>query len=339
MKKLITILFVLSSFTCIGQTFKSKREESLIRKTLIDPSPQEIEEILFDLRKQDLSPKDVVIHDSITLPNTNRLYILSHTVERNKHYGAVIVPDHSDMKKMPIIVFATGGDGMHTEFDISRDFNHSAVRFPSFLGEELDDKFIVVIPSFRGQQLIIGDKRYQSEGNVGDAFDGATTDALAFLNVAIQSFGQADESHIAIYGGSRGGTVALLASSRDKRIKRAIVVAAPTDMKALYLLYPDQFKLLFFNDLLTRKISESGARKKFISSSPIYFVKELPIVQLHHDINDPFVPSEFARRLIDDMETNGKNVKPYFYEEGIHGFWSDKDYWKRIQGFIRPLSE
>ena len=333
------ILCALSSFVCcIGQTSKSKDEESLIKKILIDPSPQEIKEVLFDLRKQDLSPKGVVIHDSIVLSNTNRLYILSHEVEGNKHYGAVIIPDHDDIKKLPVIVFATGGDGMHTEFDISQSFNHHAAQFPSFLGEGLDKKFIVVIPSFRGQQLIIGNKKYQSGGNVGDVFDGATTDAIAFLNVTIKTFSQADESRIAIYGGSRGGTVALLASSRDKRIKRTIVVAAPTDMKALYLLYPDQFKLLFFNDLLTGKITEREARKKFISSSPIYFTNELPAVQLHHDKHDPFVPAEFARRLMDSTKADG-NINLYFYEEGIHGFWADKNFWKRVQEFIQPLSE
>src|SRR3546814_924358 len=149
MTKLMTILFDLSFFTCTGQTSKSKDEDGLLKKILIDPSPQEIEEILSDLRKQDLSPKSVVIHDSILLSNGNSLYILSHKVESKIHYGAVIIPQHNDIKKLPVIVFATGGDGMHKEFDISRDFNHPAARFPSFLGEGFDTKFIVIIPSFR----------------------------------------------------------------------------------------------------------------------------------------------------------------------------------------------
>src|SRR5688500_8634528 len=135
MKKMIVILLALYTFTCVGQTSNSNEEESLIRKILTDPSPQEIKEILYDLRKQNVSPNDVVIHDSITLSNSNRLYILSHKVEGNNHYGAVIIPDRSDIRQLPVIVFATGGDGMHKEFDISQDFNHSAAQFPSFLGE------------------------------------------------------------------------------------------------------------------------------------------------------------------------------------------------------------
>ena len=339
MKRLMVILYVFSLFTCAAQTSKNTNEESLLRKILMDPSPQEIKEILDDLRKQDLSAKDVVIHDSVLLSNSNTLYVLSHKVDGLTHYGAVIIPANSSGNKLPVIVFATGGDGIHKEFDIRQDFNHVAVQFPNFLGAELDRMFIVAIPSFRGQQLIIGDKKYQSDGNVSDAFGGATTDALAFLNVTLKTFTQASESRIAIYGGSRGGTVALLASLRDKRIKRTIAVAAPTDMKALYQLYPDQFKLLFFNDLLAGKISENEARRKFISISPIYFVDELPLVQLHHDKNDPFVPADFAKKLTDSMKALGKSIDSYFYDEGIHGFWTDKNYWNRVQEFIRPLLE
>ncbi|MDO5968364.1 prolyl oligopeptidase family serine peptidase [Flavivirga aquimarina] len=337
MKNSVLILLAIISYVSQGQTLKNKVEESLINKVLVDPSPREIKKVLRGHQKLDLSPKDVIIHDSIILPNTNRLYVISHKVENNTHYGAVIIPIHSNIGKLPVIIFASGGDGMHIQFDIRQDFNHKAVQFPNFLGENFDDKYIIVIPSFRGQQLIIHDKKYQSEGNVGDAFDGATTDAIAFLNTTLKIFDQVDKNQIAIYGGSRGGTVALLASARDKRIKKVIAVACPTDMKALYSLYPDQFKLLFFNDLLIGKISESEARKKFISSSPIYFLKEFPTVQLHHDINDPFVPVDFARRLVDDMTREGKTIDAYFYEEGIHGFWDDRNYWKRVQEFIRPL--
>jgi dipeptidyl aminopeptidase/acylaminoacyl peptidase len=334
----MVILLSLSFLTGSAQSSKSTDGQARIGKILIDPSPQEIGEVLSDMRKRDLSPRHIVVHDSVLLSNSNRLYILSHQVEGFTHYGAVVLPSGTGDRKLPAIIFATGGDGMSTEFDI-RDFNHAAVQFPGFLGEEFDKKFIVVIPSFRGQQLIVGDKKYQSEGKVSDAFDGATTDALAFLNATIKTFPQANENQIATYGGSRGGTVALLASVRDRRIKRVIAVAAPSDMKALYQLYPDQFKLLFFNDLLSGKITEEEARRKFISISPIYFTGELPMVQLHHDKNDPFVPVRLATKLIERMKADGKSIEPYFYNEGVHGFWSDKEYWKRVLEFIKPMTE
>lgn len=339
MKNLLCTLLTMVALICNGQTPESSTQDNLIARILKEPSSEEIHDVLTRLRQLDLTPKEVTLHDTIVLSNSNRLHVISHRIENNVHYGAVIVPSSKNAKKLPVIIFATGGDGIHKDFDITQDFYHPAAKFPSFLGEALDKKFIVVIPSFRGQQLIVPEKRYQSQGNIADAFGGATTDALAFLNVALKTFAQADRKRIAIYGGSRGGTVALLAAARDKRIKRAIAVAAPTDMRALYKLYPDQFKLLFFNDLLSGKITEDKARLKFISISPIHFVSELPLTQLHHDTNDPFVPVDFAHRLIAAANTNSKQIESFFYNKGIHGLWSDKNFWDRVQEFLIPLSK
>jgi dienelactone hydrolase len=333
MKTQLIILTIFCFISSFGQS--SQGDDTRLKEILTDPSSAEIAEVLFALRQQDLSPKNVVVVDSIELANTNRLYVVSHQVQNSRHYGAIIVPASTRHTHLPVVILATGGDGMNTAFDITKDFNHSSAEFPSFLGSDLDTIGIVVIPSFRGQQLIIGQRKYQSEGDVGDAFDGATTDALALLNVTLKKFKKADQSRITIYGGSRGGTVALLAAARDKRIKKVIAVAAPTDMKKLYLLYPEQFKLLFFKDMLAGKITEQQARKKFIACSPIYFVKELPALQLHHDINDPFVPVSFARQLEKSAVNSGNKVEAYFYNEGIHGFWNDAEFWKRVQKFLR----
>jgi acetyl esterase/lipase len=105
-------------------------------------------------------------------------------------------------------------------------------------------------------------------------------------------------------------------------------------MNALYRLYPDQFKLLFFNDLVNGEISESEARLSFIASSPIYFVEYMPQVQLHHDEGDPFVPIAFARNFEKEMKQNDKPLTLYLYNEGIHGFWDDPNFWKRVQKFV-----
>ena len=337
MNKFLFLSLVFFPLFCCGQSANQPGEETLIQQILAKPSSGEIRKVRKYLRQMDLSPKEVFTHDSIVLSNGNRLYVLSHLSEGKRHYGAVIIPANSSFEKLPVMIMATGGDGMHTQFNIAQDFNHQVVQFPQFLGQPLDDTFIVVIPSFRGQQLIIGDRKYQSEGKVSDAFDGAATDALGFLNVVLKSYDIADKNRIGIYGGSRGGTVALLAASRDARIKRVIAVAAPTDMKELYQLYPDQFKLLFFNDLLAGEITREEARRKFISISPINFIDALPEVQLHHDKNDPFVPITLATKLVDEMNDRSKEIQPYYYDEGIHGFWTDPDFWRRVQDFMMGL--
>ena len=339
MKIAFQITLFLTVVGCVGQAAPATAEENLIQSVLSPPTPNEIAQVLADLRNLDLEPRDVVIRDFRRLANSNHLFVLSHRVEGRLHYGAVIVPESHGLEKLPVILFAAGGDGIHKELDITSDFNHAAAEYPAFLGGNLDSAFIVVIPSFRGQELRIGDKTFQSEGQVGDAFGGATTDALAFMNVVLRTFDRADEGRMAVYGGSRGGTVALLAAARNPRIRRAIAVAAPTDMHDLYQLYPDQFKLLFFNDLIAGRITESVARKNFIGISPVHFAGELPRIQLHHDRNDPFVPVAFADTLIRKMTALGKPIEAHRYDEGIHGFWSDENFWKRVTEFLMPLTE
>lgn len=333
MKNLASLCIVLfACLPCVGQAVRN--EKSISEHILASPTEEEIREVIQIQRSKDLRPDHVQFLDTLTLSNGNKLFILSHRVEGNRHYGAVILPSGHHRHKLPVMIFATGGDGIHGDFDITQDFNHTAAQFPNLLGGDLDQTTIVVIPSFRGQTMIINKHPYMSEGKTGDAFNGATTDALALLNVVLQSFVEADHHRISIFGGSRGGTVALLAATRDRRIGKVVAVAAPTDMIGLYHLYPDQFRLLFFDDLINGKISESEARFSFIASSPIYFAGYMPDVQLHHDENDPFVPVSFARKLEKEMKQTRKPLTLYLYNEGIHGFWKDPLYWKRVQAFI-----
>ena len=126
----------------------------------------------------------------------------------------------------------------------------------------------------------------------------------------------------------------MLAAARDKRVRKVVAVAAPTDMIGLYHLYPDQFKMLFFNDLVNGKITESEARLSFIASSPIHFLEYMPQLQLHHDEGDPFVPVAFSRNFEKEMKQKNKQLTLYVYNEGIHGFWDDPNFWNRVQQFV-----
>ena len=69
-----------------------------------------------------------------------------------------------------------------------------------------------------------------SEGDRSDVWDGATDDALALLNVALKITPEADARRIAVFGRSRGGTVALLAAIRDPRIRQVVDWAGPSDL-------------------------------------------------------------------------------------------------------------
>ena len=96
--------------------------------------------------------------------------------------------------------------------------------FPLDLGEVpyaprlLDDAqagFVYVLPSFRGETLLAGGRRYVSEGDRTDGWDGATDDAIAFLSAALAVTPEADPSRVCAFGKSRGGGVALLMGARD----------------------------------------------------------------------------------------------------------------------------
>lgn len=308
--------------------------QDIVKRVLAEPTADEIQNVLDALRQQSLLPTEVVSEKFVKLTNGNQLTVVSHRIAGRLHYGAVVVPPSSGSEKLPVILMACGGDGMSPDVDVATIFNQRAVQYPQFLGGGLDAKCIVAIPSFRGQKLIVDGAAFQSEGNIGDAFDGATTDTIAFLNVVLSLQELADSDRIAIVGGSRGGTVALLASARDKRIKKAVVIAAPTNMKELYELYPGQFQLLFFGELMAGDISELEARKKYISSSPNFFCGELPKVQIHHDKNDPFVPFRFATDLVESMNKREAQVELHTYDEQIHGFWEAPSFWKNVQAFL-----
>lgn len=329
-------LWISFTFTCPASAQEPQAGENVsqMERILAPPSTSEVQTVLAGIRHADLSPREVRTHDRFTLSNENLLTIVSHSVQGQRHFGAIVYPKTPVAKKLPVILLACGGDGMSEDLDITQAFSHKSVQFPNYLGGGLDRQFVVVIPSFRGQKLIYNEHAYLSDGSVGDAFDGAATDTLALLNVVLATIEVADQERIAICGGSRGGTVALLAACRDKRIRKSVVIAAPTDMRALFDLYPEQFKLLFFNDLHTGKISEQEARRRFIASSPSYFVDELPSVQLHYDEKDPFVPVEFARQFVQKMKTSQCPVEVHYYTEGIHGFWEAPEFWKAVQEFV-----
>ena len=92
---------------------------------------------------------------------------------------------------------------------------------------ELRDSFVYVIPSFRSEPLRYGDSIWVSEGN-SSHWDYDVDDALALINVAIETVPEAKPDSINLFGGSRGGGVALLAGVRDERIARIVTFFGPT---------------------------------------------------------------------------------------------------------------
>ncbi|MFY0599118.1 MAG: prolyl oligopeptidase family serine peptidase [Cyclobacteriaceae bacterium] len=220
--------------------------------------------------------------------------LISHTYGGDRHFGAVLFPSGYDYSKSyPLIVWADGLNQLDPSTKLERSMT-------GFLSQHLDDYFIVV-PSYRGQSLYANKKFYCSDGFFGDAFDGATSDALRLLHLTQTKLGNVDSTRLAIYGVSRGGTVALLAGIRNTNFNCIISQSGPTDFLRMhgYKRYGRQYRYIF----LAYDLPFYEIRKKIIRCSPLHFIENYQgNLLLLHGRNDDTVPLFHASELIDKMK-------------------------------------
>jgi tetratricopeptide (TPR) repeat protein len=314
---------ILSGLARLGDKVPTPDRESWklpfdLKDVFAKPTAAEISAVERDWASRDLSPAGIREETAgkATFGDWRaNVRIVSHLVHGSRHYGAVVYPDNAKPGCCPVIVVAKGVSPTYFPLDIKA--NSAA----TFMGD-LSNRFIFVFPSFRGEILNYEGKSYQSEGDRRDALDGATDDALALLNVALQTTPAADPKRICVYGHSRGGNVALLAGIRDRRIDCVVDLAGPTDW--FYLMGTNgwteeelwgeavrthantletggQNLERFAMRAIEGKADLRAVRHNMIASSPLYFAKRLPRAQLHYGIEDPSVPVrngyEFVRQL------------------------------------------
>ena len=225
-----------------------------------------------------------------------KLVIVAQYAEGRKHYGAIIFPyQYDDRQKYPLLLWANG-------LNQQDPTSYMEDGFRKHLYADLNNYFIL-IPAYRGQALSAYGKRYCADGFFGDAFDGATDDALRLLDLAKTEFKGVDKRRIAVWGVSRGGTVALLMGARDTTINTIISQSGPVNFfaKAVYQRYNFQYKYQFFS----KKEPIARIRAKILKSSPIYFIKNYPNrLMIAHGRNDQLVPIANANQLIKKMSNN-----------------------------------
>jgi dipeptidyl aminopeptidase/acylaminoacyl peptidase len=229
-----------------------------------------------------------------------------------------------------VIVVAKGVSPTYFPLDIKSSSPET------FMGE-LSNRFIFVFPSFRGEVLNFEGRPYQSEGDRRDALDGATDDAIALLNVTLQTTPGADSERICAYGHSRGGNVALLLGIRDRRIDCVVDLAGPTDW--FYLmgtkgwtedeLWTEAVRIhantletggqnleRFAMRAIEGKADLAAVRHNMIASSPLYFAARIPRTQLHYGIEDPSVPVRNGYRFVAELRRHrvpGSRYQAFFY--------------------------
>lgn len=292
----LTVLFLTSS--CKKDDFLSKDEKDAL---FAEPTTTEIDNIYNDWQNRDLTPTDyTIIEENEISEGKFNLKIVSFKVNGIKEYGALLIPETDSL--IPVRMFLGGFGLNYTANSVSMVFDNSSP----------NHSFILAIPAFRGQSLEISINGIVyssplSEGEQCDAFDGATDDALAFLNLIQQTETYADVNRTSARGGSRGGTVAMLAGIRDNRIKRVVGVVSPTNMLELTSQNENDptYKCQFLSSFKNSEATLAGSRNKMIASSPIYFAKYLPLTQLHMGLKDWNVPVKQGYDLGEKINQSG----------------------------------
>lgn len=267
----------------------------------------------------DLESDSFHVKSQFEYTTDRELKIIEHYTNENKHYGAVVFPiQYHPSQKYPILVWANGLD----QNNPSVDFNSPTIKK---LISELGN-FFILIPSYRGQALVLNQQRFCSDGFFGDAFDGAADDVLRLLELTLNEFEGADKSRITTCGISRGGTVALLMGVRNHTIKNVVSIAGPTNfhLKEFYHRYGLQYKYQFLST--TQSMEE--IREKMIKSSPIYFLKNSPNnILLIHGKNDKTVSIANAQNVIELLKDRD-NFQSIIHENG-HKFygWGQVIHW------------
>jgi fermentation-respiration switch protein FrsA (DUF1100 family) len=284
------------------------------------------------------SPNPAIIaRHTVNLGHTvAEVRIIDYTVHGYRCYGAIIVPDGVLGPHTPILLELRGVAWNYPPLNLNND-----LLAPRFLDSD-QSNVIYVVPSFRGEIIQIDGTQYVSEGDRSDSFDGATDDALVLLDVAFRLTPEADTTRICAFGKSRGGTVALLAGIRDRRISGVLDWAAPVDwfeemgtggwtqkelvadglrMKAQPGESGGQFIERYLKKSMDGLRGLHDVRLQMIASSPLYFVQRIPRLQAHYGIEDDIVPIRNGEALRATLHERGKQPpfsKLFFHDNAGH---------------------
>jgi len=277
-----------------------------------------------------------------------RVRIISHLVDGSvRHIGAIITPS-SISGSAPVVVYSHGGSA-------GVDLNYALFGYLPTFGDLARD-FIWVVPSFRSEPLIFGDRSWVSEGS-GSPWDRDIDDALSLLNAAFVVETRADSTRVGVLGFSRGAGVALLMGIRDDRIDRVVEFYGPTDFFGPFVEavvsealagtprdLPGMTELDrdVIQPLVRGEIDMAAARLELVRRSSVLFVDRMPAVQIHHGTADDVVSVSQAESLISALEAAGRSepdVQAFLYEGGTHDRGALIGALERTRGFLVTLLE
>jgi acetyl esterase/lipase len=278
-----------------------------------------------------------------------RFDVVSHVVDGQRHYGAVRYPrNYTPGQPYGTLVVCHGGlVGLSAE--------ESANFIVSLPGICVDENYFLLMPSFRGEQLVTQFAgTFLSGGNPSWA-DRDVDDTASLLSAVQQNIPDMDHSRVAAWGISRGGAVAMLLAARDDRIRRVVDIFGFTDFSLpsvqsqldLILNQGNQpagigrvayesFVLGWLNGSLTLE----EARLAWLRRSPCYFADTLPPIQAHHGLQDTQVDPSHTQVLLGALSALGlgsPDVEGFFYPNGQHGINSLQGLGDRVEPYICAL--
>jgi acetyl esterase/lipase len=276
---------------------------------------------------------------------TMELRVVSHVVDGNRHFGAILVPTQPSAPRLPLLAYLHGGDaGVSVE---------ELQLLASAVGPDAADA-VWVVPSFRSEPLRVGTSVWSSGGEPSP-WDRDVDDALALLDVALGLASLADAEGIGLIGQSRGGGVALLMSARDPRIRATVEFFGPTDFFGSFVrelteealhgqLRPlpglSHLNAEWLQPLRRGQVSYEETRLALLRRSPAWFVARLGPVQLHHGTAGDVVHVSQAESLINAMAHIGRgppDFEAFLYPGVGHSAFAMSGAAQRVTSFLSRL--
>jgi dienelactone hydrolase len=306
------------------------------------PTAAEVAAVEADWAARDVSARGAAIMATgmVTITGTRyAVQVVAHDVPDGtggtvRHVGAIAVPEGAEAPgSLAPLVFAHGGDE-------GVDVDATLALIPLLLAEapELSGQLAFVIPAFRAEPLTFDGRRFDAEGPPSP-WDRDVDDALALLNVALDTQPILDAERLGVLGFSRGAGVALLMGARDPRLREVVAFFGPTDffLPAVRAAMEDMLAgatddrpgLAVLAARVLRPwadgdLSTDAARLALVRRSSARFAARMPNTQVHHGTADAVVDVSHARSLARAMDALGRGpaTAPRFraelYDGGTH---------------------
>ncbi len=296
------------------------------------PTSDELRLVRADWATRPLEVEDYRLEETGVDGRGDTIHVLSHVVDGQRHYGALrFPPNYVPGGSYPLIVACHGGlSGV--------DLDEIGNVFSTFPGQCIDSKAFVLIPSYRGEDLVTPFAGTFTSGGTASWADRDVDDTRALLSAALENYPEIDEARIGAYGLSRGAAVVMLMSLRDARVRRVVSLFGFSDLSLPSVrtridairnngVAPAGIGRVAWETSvepwLSGALSLEEARLSWIRRSACYFAASLPSVQAHHGLADTQVDSSHTAVLMDAIALAGgtsPDFEAFFYPDGLHGF-------------------